>query len=77
MLTGRRDVHHGIYKLLFFLRLSSYRRLPFAGNGIQKAFYDNPNVLYISLHVYAGGKYYPGGDEGNWDHCGAGPGLGR
>nr|ABI74745.1 putative histone deacetylase [Monascus purpureus] len=47
------------------------------GNGIQKAFYSDPNVLYISFHVYAGGKYYPGGDEGNWDHCGAGPGLGR
>ncbi|KAI9368120.1 hypothetical protein BJX61DRAFT_241562 [Aspergillus egyptiacus] len=47
------------------------------GNGIQKAFYDDPNVLYISLHVYQDGKFYPGGDEGDWDHCGAGPGVGR
>ncbi|KAE8149612.1 hypothetical protein BDV25DRAFT_156032 [Aspergillus avenaceus] len=47
------------------------------GNGIQKAFYDNPNILYISLHVYNDGKYYPGGVEGDWDHCGAGAGLGR
>ncbi|OJJ32761.1 hypothetical protein ASPWEDRAFT_42791 [Aspergillus wentii DTO 134E9] len=47
------------------------------GNGIQKAFYDDPNVLYISLHVHQDGKFYPGGDEGNWDHCGAGPGVGR
>ncbi|KAJ9395721.1 hypothetical protein DTO282F9_7341 [Paecilomyces variotii] len=47
------------------------------GNGIQKAFYDDPNVLYISLHVYNDGKFYPGGDEGNIDHCGEGPGLGR
>lgn len=47
------------------------------GNGIQNAFYEDPNVLYISFHVYAGGRYYPGGDDGNWDHCGAGPGLGR
>ncbi|KAL1964360.1 hypothetical protein VTN77DRAFT_7045 [Rasamsonia byssochlamydoides] len=47
------------------------------GNGIQKAFYDDPNVLYISLHVYADGKFYPGGDEGNWDHCGAGAGIGK
>ncbi|KAL2004581.1 hypothetical protein VTN00DRAFT_3317 [Thermoascus crustaceus] len=47
------------------------------GNGIQKAFYDDPNVLYISLHVYADGKFYPGGDEGNWDQCGTGAGLGK
>ncbi|KAE8134720.1 hypothetical protein BDV38DRAFT_285494 [Aspergillus pseudotamarii] len=47
------------------------------GNGIQKAFYDDPNVLYISLHVHQDGKFYPGGDEGDWDHCGAGAGYGR
>lgn len=48
-----------------------------AGNGIQKAFYDDPNVFYISLHVYADGKFYPGGNEGNWDHVGEGAGLGK
>ncbi|PGH05703.1 hypothetical protein AJ79_06719 [Helicocarpus griseus UAMH5409] len=48
-----------------------------AGNGIQKAFYDDPNVLYISLHVYRDGSFYPGGDEGNWDHCGEGHGVGK
>ncbi|KAL1959893.1 hypothetical protein VTO42DRAFT_561 [Malbranchea cinnamomea] len=47
------------------------------GNGIQKAFYDDPNVLYISLHVYRDGRFYPGGDEGNWDKCGEGNGLGK
>ncbi|KAF7585373.1 Histone deacetylase hda1 [Aspergillus hancockii] len=47
------------------------------GNGIQKAFYDDPNVLYISLHVYQDGKFYPGGDEGDWNHCGTGTGLGK
>ncbi|KAF4291467.1 hypothetical protein LV165_005248 [Aspergillus fumigatus] len=47
------------------------------GNGIQKAFYDDPNVLYISLHVYQDGKFYPGGDEGDWDHCGADAGIGK
>ncbi|OOF96755.1 hypothetical protein ASPCADRAFT_129826 [Aspergillus carbonarius ITEM 5010] len=47
------------------------------GNGIQKAFYEDPNVLYISLHVYSDGKFYPGGEEGDWDHCGEGAGLGR
>lgn len=48
-----------------------------AGNGIQKAFYDDPNVLYISLHVYQDGRFYPGGDEGDLDHCGNGSGAGR
>lgn len=47
------------------------------GNGIQKAFYDDPNVLYISPHVYADGKFYPGGKEGNWDYVGEGAGLGK
>ncbi|KFY90404.1 hypothetical protein V498_05998 [Pseudogymnoascus sp. VKM F-4517 (FW-2822)] len=30
------------------------------GNGIQNIFYDDPNVLYISLHVYIDGSFYPG-----------------
>lgn len=51
--------------------------LQVAGNGIQKAFYDDPNILYISLHVYQDGRFYPGGDDGDLDHCGSGPGTGR
>ena len=51
--------------------------LTVTGNGIQKAFYNDPNVLYISPHVYADGKFYPGGTEGNWDHVGEGAGLGK
>ncbi|KAJ5318145.1 hypothetical protein PENANT_c043G02693 [Penicillium antarcticum] len=47
------------------------------GNGIQKAFYDDPNVLYISLHVHQDGRFYPGGPAGDWDQCGSGPGTGR
>ncbi|KAL1973489.1 hypothetical protein VTN31DRAFT_6124 [Thermomyces dupontii] len=47
------------------------------GNGIQKAFYDDPNVLYISLHVYEDGRFYPTGPEGNYDHIGEGPGVGK
>ncbi|KAK2852156.1 hypothetical protein FQN49_005312 [Arthroderma sp. PD_2] len=47
------------------------------GNGVQKMFYDDPNVLYISIHVYRDGSFYPGGDEGNWDYCGEGLGLGK
>ncbi|GAB7365407.1 hypothetical protein MBLNU230_g6485t1 [Neophaeotheca triangularis] len=29
------------------------------GNGIQQAHYDDPNVLYISLHRHQNGQYYP------------------
>ncbi|EXJ84628.1 histone deacetylase 6/10 [Capronia epimyces CBS 606.96] len=47
------------------------------GNGCQKAFYDNPNVLYISLHVHMNGLFYPSGTEGDMHHCGAGAGLGK
>jgi acetoin utilization deacetylase AcuC-like enzyme len=54
-----------------------FRNSPIAGNGVQKAFYDDPNVLYISIHVYQDGKFYPGGDEGNWDYCGGGNAIGK
>ncbi len=53
------------------------------GNGIQNMFYDDPNVLYISLHVYLDGQFYPGTPtnsstpDGNIDKCGANAGLGR
>lgn len=47
------------------------------GNGIQHAFYDDPNVLYISLHVFNGGTFYPNMPDGDLTYCGEGPGLGR
>ncbi|KIX04393.1 uncharacterized protein Z518_05261 [Rhinocladiella mackenziei CBS 650.93] len=46
------------------------------GNGCQKAFYDDPNILYISIHVHMNGMFYPSGNEGDMYHCGTGPGLG-
>ncbi|KAI5203819.1 histone deacetylase HdaA [Aureobasidium subglaciale] len=46
------------------------------GNGVQQAFYDDPNVLYISLHVHQGGKFYPAGPAGDHLHCGEGAGGG-
>lgn len=30
------------------------------GNGTQQAFYDDPSVLYISLHRYDNGNFFPG-----------------
>ena len=46
------------------------------GNGTQKAFLDDPSVLYISLHRYEGGSFYPGGPFGGADSCGEGVGKG-
>lgn len=53
------------------------------GNGIQNIFYNDPNVLYISIHVYQNGHFYPGQPDnpavpdGGPDKCGDGAGLGR
>lgn len=47
------------------------------GNGTQKAFYDDPNVLLISIHRYDDGKFYPCGPAGDLTQCGIGEGLGK
>lgn len=47
------------------------------GNGTQAAFYDNEDVLYISLHRYENGEFFPSGDGGNYDKVGEGKGLGK
>lgn len=46
------------------------------GNGTQKSFYDDPRVLYISLHRYENGKFYPGTKAGSHKMCGEGDGEG-
>ncbi|KAK0485910.1 histone deacetylase complex protein [Armillaria novae-zelandiae] len=47
-----------------------------SGNGTQKAFNNDPTVLYISLHRYEDGRFYPCGTFGGMQSCGEGPGLG-
>ncbi|XP_045078367.1 histone deacetylase 4 isoform X2 [Coregonus clupeaformis] len=44
------------------------------GNGTQQAFYDDPNVLYLSLHRYDDGNFFPG--SGAPDEVGSGQGVG-
>ncbi|XP_061683334.1 histone deacetylase 4-like isoform X3 [Syngnathoides biaculeatus] len=44
------------------------------GNGTQQAFYDDPNVLYLSLHRYDDGNFFPG--SGAPEEVGSGPGVG-
>ena len=41
------------------------------GNGTQKSFYEDPEVLYFSIHQY---PYYPG--TGHYTELGRGPGRG-
>jgi len=43
------------------------------GNGVQNIFYDDPNVLFVSLHRYGAG-FYPG--TGHASECGVGAGEG-
>uniref|UniRef100_A0A8C5XAS8 Histone deacetylase n=1 Tax=Microcebus murinus TaxID=30608 RepID=A0A8C5XAS8_MICMU len=44
------------------------------GNGTQQAFYGDPSVLYVSLHRYDDGNFFPG--SGAPDEVGTGPGVG-
>ncbi|XP_027133287.1 histone deacetylase 4 isoform X3 [Larimichthys crocea] len=44
------------------------------GNGTQQAFYTDPSVLYLSLHRYDDGNFFPG--SGAPDEVGSGPGVG-
>ncbi|KAM0756106.1 Arginase/deacetylase [Meredithblackwellia eburnea MCA 4105] len=45
------------------------------GNGTQKAFWDDKDVLYISLHRHDG-TFYPGGTYGSAEMVGEGEGAG-
>lgn len=40
------------------------------GNGTQHAFYDNNKVLFLSVHRYENGKYFPHSTEANYDYIG-------
>ncbi|CAG5898187.1 unnamed protein product [Menidia menidia] len=44
------------------------------GNGTQQAFYNDPDVLYISLHRYDDGNFFPG--SGAPEEVGSGAGAG-
>ena len=40
------------------------------GNGTQRAFWNDPNVLFVSLHRYDGGAFYPGTTEAGVESVG-------
>jgi len=46
------------------------------GNATQHQFYETNEVLYLSLHKYNHGKFYPGGKDGHSKKIGYGKGEG-
>lgn len=46
------------------------------GNGTQNAFADSPDVLYVSLHRFDNGRFYPHMSQGSHTYVGEGAGLG-
>ncbi|OBS81149.1 hypothetical protein A6R68_20671, partial [Neotoma lepida] len=46
------------------------------GNGTQHMFEDDPSVLYVSLHRYDRGTFFPMGDEGASSQVGRAAGIG-
>lgn len=44
------------------------------GNGTQDIFYDDPRILFISIHRHDDGNFFPG--TGSPTECGSGAGLG-
>ncbi|KAL8164265.1 UNVERIFIED_CONTAM: hypothetical protein K2H54_048358, partial [Gekko kuhli] len=46
------------------------------GNGTQHMFEDDPSVLYVSLHRYDNGTFFPTSEDADYDRVGSGPGEG-
>ncbi|KAK7075367.1 Histone deacetylase 6 [Halocaridina rubra] len=46
------------------------------GNGIQHIFESDPRVLYISIHRYDYGSFFPSSEDANYDRVGTGKGQG-
>ncbi|XP_010259827.1 PREDICTED: histone deacetylase 5 [Nelumbo nucifera] len=46
------------------------------GNGTQKMFWKDPQVLFFSVHRFDSGSFYPGGDDGFYTMVGEGLGAG-
>ncbi|XP_060619126.2 histone deacetylase 6 isoform X1 [Anolis sagrei] len=46
------------------------------GNGTQHMFENDPSVLYISIHRYDNGTFFPTSEDADYDRVGLGPGKG-
>ena len=76
-MTGELSLSLSSWRLSSILILNFPRRDVHHGNGTQQAFWDDENVLYISLHRYENGEFFPGGIGGADDQVGVGAGVGR
>lgn len=47
------------------------------GQGTQRAFYDDPRVVYFSIHRFEHGTFWPCGRESDFDYAGSGNGEGK
>lgn len=47
------------------------------GNGTQHMFIEDPNVLYVSIHRYDQGDFFPGSTDADLNVVGKGSGVGR
>ena len=47
------------------------------GQGTQRSFYDDPRVLYFSIHRFEYGTFWPNLRESDFDYVGTGAGKGR
>ena len=45
------------------------------GNGLQQAFYNDPNVLVINIHRYDNGQYFPHTGHATCEGTGEGKGF--
>lgn len=46
------------------------------GNGTQDIFYNSDKVMFISIHKFESGTYFPRSSNGSFDKVGAGVGAG-
>lgn len=46
------------------------------GNGTQRMFLEDPSVLFVSIHRFDRGSFYPGGPDGDLSTAGEGAGKG-
>ncbi|KAJ3085132.1 hypothetical protein HK102_000288, partial [Quaeritorhiza haematococci] len=47
------------------------------GNGTQEEFYEDPNVIYFSIHRFDNGAFYPHSQAANYTYVGKGDAEGR
>ena len=47
------------------------------GNGTQQIFFNDPDVVYCSLHLYQNGTFYPNKKQADYMYVGGANALGK